>query len=126
MNLILLILFIALIASLWLYPIATPVLGIVFLLFSLAMAISAIFKKHKQSENPRAKIAKDVLVLVITLLLIIFLGGLAGMFANQYTSPHFGVIVGFVSAILTSFAVGYAVRWGVGKLGRRSDSNITT
>jgi O-antigen/teichoic acid export membrane protein len=119
MNILALLLFLVFIGSIWLYPPATPVLGIAFLLFSLAMAISSIFKKHKQAENPRAKIARDVLILVITLLLIIFLSGLAGMFANQYASPRFGAVAGFVFAILASFAVGYAVRWGVGKLSRR-------
>jgi len=83
------------------------------LLFSLAIAISSIFKKHKQAENPRPKIAKDILILVITLLLIIFLGGLAGIFANQYANPR------FVSAIAASLAVGYLVKMGAGKLSNK-------
>jgi hypothetical protein len=84
--------------------------------FSLSMAVSSIFKKHGQAENPRPKIAKDVFILIITLLLIIFLGGLAGMYANYYASPRFGVVAGFISAIGASFAVGYLVNRGVGKL----------
>jgi hypothetical protein len=94
------------------------VLGIVFLLFSLAIAISSIFKKHKQAENPRLKIAKDVLMLVITLLFIIFLGGLTGMFANYYASLRFGAVWGIVSALAASFVVGYLVRWGVRQVSR--------
>ena len=118
MNIITLLLFVTFIASMRLLPSVTPVLGIVLLLFSLAMAISSIFKKHKTSENPHLKIAKDILILVTTLLLIIFLGGLAGLFANQYTNPRFGAVVGFVSAIAASFAVGYFVKKGMGKLVR--------
>jgi hypothetical protein len=118
MNILALLLFIAFIGSMWLLPSATPVLGIVLLLLSLAMAISSIFKKHKQAENPRPKIAKDVLIFVVTFLLIIFLGGLAGMFVNYYASLRFGAVMGFVSAIAASFVVGYFVRWGIGKLGR--------
>jgi hypothetical protein len=118
MNIIVLLLFIALIGSLWFYPSITPVLGVILLLLSLAMAISSIFKKHKRAESPRSKIAKDVLIFVVTFLLIIFLGGLAGIFANYYASLRFGAVVGFVSAIAASFVVGYLVRWGIGKLGR--------
>lgn len=113
-----LLLFIALIGSMWLLPSATPAFGISFLLFSLAIAVSSVFKKHKQVENPRSKIAKDILILVLTLLLIIFLGGLAGIFANYYASLRFGAVVGFVAAMAASFAVGYFVKKGVGKLGR--------
>jgi hypothetical protein len=106
----------AIFISLSLFPSATPVLGIVFLLFSLAIAISSIFKKHKQAENPRPKIAKDILILILTLLLIIFLGGLAGMFANHYASLRFGAVVGLVTAMAVSFVVGYFVKKGVGKI----------
>jgi hypothetical protein len=118
MNILALLFFIPLIGSMWLYPSVTPVLGIAFLLFSLAIAISSIFKKHKQAENPRLKIAKDVSILVATILLITFLDGLAGMFANYYASLRFGVVWGIVSALAASFAVGYLVRWGVGQVSR--------
>ena len=118
-----LLLFITLIGSIWLFPSGTFALGIIFLLFSLATAIQVIFKKHKQAENPpfdrlrvNFKIAKDVLILVITLLLILFLGGLAGMYANQYASSRFGIVVGFISAIVASFVVGYLVKTGVTKI----------
>jgi hypothetical protein len=95
------------------------ILGIVLLFFILGMALSSIFEKHKQAENPRPKIAKDVLILVLTFLAIIFLGGLAGMFANHYASPRFGTVAGFVSALAASFVVGYLVKKGVGKVGGR-------
>jgi F0F1-type ATP synthase assembly protein I len=107
---------IILIGSMWQFPSAGPALSIVFLLFTLSMAVSSIFKKHKTSDNPRSKIAKDVLILVVTLLLIIFLGGLAGLIANYYARPRFGIAVGFISAIVVSFLVGYLVNKGAGKI----------
>lgn len=78
------ILFLLLIAiSLWKFPVVTTVLGIIFLFISLVISISSIFKKHKQSENSRFKILKEILVLTLAILLAIVLGGMAGM----YTSP---------------------------------------
>ena len=107
---------IILIVSMWQFPAVAPALSIAFLLFSLAAAIALIFKKHKASENPRPKIVKEVLILIITLLLIIFLGGLAGMFANYYAGLHFGVIAGFIAAIAASFGVGFLVKQGITKI----------
>ena len=102
--------------SLWLYPTATPVLGLASLLFSLAISICAIFEKHKGTENPRPKIAKDTLMLVFTVLLVIFLGGIAAMLANFHVSPSFGAVAGIISAITASFAMGYFIKNGVGRL----------
>ena len=124
MNIIAILLFIVLIGSMWLFPTATPALGITLLLFILAIATSSIFKKHEQAENPRPKIAKDILILVITLLLILFLGGLVGMYANYYASPRFGVIAGFVSAIAASFAVGYLVKKGLEMVVRFASARV--
>lgn len=115
MNIIAFLLFIILIGSIWLFLSVTPVLSILFLLISLTMAVSLIFKKHKASENPHSKIAKDVLILVITILLIIFFSGLAGLIANSYASSRFGAVVGFVAAIIASFLVGYMIKTGMGK-----------
>lgn len=105
-----------LVISIWKFPAATSILGAVFLLASLAIPTFSIFEKHKDSGNSRAEIAKEVLVLVITLLLIIFLGGLVGLFANYHVSQRFGTIVGFIAAIVSSFLVGYLVKKGMGQL----------
>jgi polyferredoxin len=67
-------------------------------------------------QNPLPKIAKDVLILVVTMLLILFFGSPAWMFANYYVSPRFGVVAGFVCAVAASLAVGYLVNRGVGKI----------
>ncbi len=100
--------------SLWKFPFATPLISVFFVCFSLVIAIVSIIKKHKCSENPYRKIAKDILILLFTLLLAIALGGLAGRYANQYTSLHFGVIIGIMTALATSFYVGYLVKRGLG------------
>jgi hypothetical protein len=56
-----------------------------------------------------------MLILMATLLLIVFLGGLAGLFANSYFSPRFGETVGWLSALVVSFVLGYLVKKGIGK-----------
>jgi hypothetical protein len=104
--------------SLWLYPPSTFALAVVTLLFSLGTAIYSIFDKYKGSENSRPKIAREMLILMATLLLIVFLGGLAGLFANSYFSPRFGETIGLLSALVASFAVGYLVKKGIGRMVR--------
>jgi hypothetical protein len=116
MKIISLILLVSLLGSLWLYPSATPALGIASLLSSLAIAIHAIIEKHKGTEHARAKILKEVSVMVLTLILIILLGGLAAMLANSYVSLNFGTVVGLLSAVAVSFIIGYAVKKGMGRL----------
>lgn len=113
--LITILLFVFFIFSIWEFPAATPVLGILLLLAGLAISIFAIFEKHKESESPRVKIARDVSILVITLLLIIFFGGLAALFANYYVTLRFGTMIGFLAAIAASFLVGYLIRKGMGR-----------
>lgn len=102
--------------SFWIFPTATPWLGIASILFSLAIAIYTIFEKHKESENPRLKITKDILILLLTFLLIIFLGGITGLFVNYHVRQSFGPITGFLFAILASFTVGYLIKVGIKKL----------
>ncbi|MBK6792516.1 MAG: hypothetical protein IPG80_08210 [Anaerolineales bacterium] len=61
-------------------------MGIAFLLFSLALSTYAIYTKHKGTEHARAKILKEVGVMVLTLVIVLFLGGIASMLANyQWT-----------------------------------------
>jgi hypothetical protein len=107
---------VVILVSAWNFPALTPILGIAFLILSLALAIHAIFERHRGTESAWGKIARDILILILTILLVFFLGGLAGLFANQYVSLRFGVTVGFVSALAVGFAVGYLVKKGVGKV----------
>jgi small-conductance mechanosensitive channel len=108
--------FVLILISAWKFPAWTPVFGIAFLVLSLALAMYGIFERHRGGESARRKIAWDVLVLILTILLVAFLGGLAGLFANHYVSLRFGVTVGFVSALAVGFTVGYLVKKRVGKL----------
>jgi len=110
------ILLFAALSSLWLCPTITPILGMVSLLFSLALSTNTIIQKHVETEPARAKILKDVGVMVLTLVIILFLGGIASMLANAQVSVRWGEVAGLISAIAASFGVGYLVRVGVGRL----------
>ncbi len=66
------------------HPTLGSALGMLSLLFTLALSTYTIYEKHKGTENPRPKILKEVSVMVLTLLIIIFLGGLAAMLTNFY------------------------------------------
>lgn len=81
----------------------------------MAIAVRYILKKHKHSENPRIQIAKDILILGLTLVTLIFLSGLAAMLTNFYVSLNFGAVVGLISALGVSFVIGYAVKKGIGR-----------
>ncbi len=61
---------------------------------------------------------------LLIILVVVVIGGIAGLFAGRFVGVYvesrwngMGIIVGFISAIITSFAVGYVVKRGVGKLG---------
>jgi hypothetical protein len=105
-----------LLISYWKLPALTPWLSMIFLVVILGVGISTIFSRHKGQENARAKISKDVLILVLTILLISFLGGLAGLFANQYATMQFGQTAGFISALAAGLLMGYLVNRGMRKL----------
>jgi hypothetical protein len=113
-----LLLLIATFLSLWLHPPSTLALAVLTLLFNLGTAIYSIFDKHKGSENSKPKIARELLILMVTLLLIVFLGGLAGLFANSYFSPRFGETIGLFSALVASFVLGYLVKKSIGRIVR--------
>ena len=86
------------------------------MLLTLAHSIHAIIQKHAGTEHARAKILKDVGVMVITLVIVLFLGGIASMLANVQAGMRWGTVAGLVSAIAASFAVGYLVRMGMGRV----------
>jgi hypothetical protein len=106
-------------------PSILPALGVIFFLFTLSTAIAFIIEKHKGHELMRRKVTRDILVLAITLLLAVLLGRVvsqpAANVAGAYVEVRWqgvGMAAGFIAAILVSFAVGYMVRWGMGKLSR--------
>ena len=98
------------------YPAFRSVLGILFLLLTLAHSIHAIIQKHAGTEHARANILKDVGVMVLTLVIVLFLGGITSMLANAQVGMRWGTVAGLVSAIAASFGVGYLVRKGMGQL----------
>jgi len=102
--------------SFLLYPTITPTLGATSLLFSHALSTNTIIQKHKETEHARAKILRDVGMMVLTLIIVLFLGGIAAMLANAQVGMRWGEVAGLVSAIGASFGVGYLVRVGVGRL----------
>ncbi|MBK9780590.1 MAG: hypothetical protein IPP55_11155 [Anaerolineales bacterium] len=72
--------------SLFFYPKAGVPLGITSLLSSLFLSTYAIIQKYAGTEHARAKILKEVGVMVLTLVIVLFLGGIASMLANyQWT-----------------------------------------
>lgn len=95
------------------YPTISPALGVIALLLSLALSTYAIYTKHKGTEHARAKILKEAGMMVLTLVMIIFLGGVAALLANAQVGMRWGEIAGLISAIAASFAVGYMVRKGL-------------
>jgi hypothetical protein len=52
---------------------------------------------------------------VLTLLIVIFFGGVAAMLANTYVSPSFGAVAGLISALCVSLVIGYVVKKGMGR-----------
>ena len=98
-----------------LYPVIAPTIGIISLFLSLTLSTYTIIQKHKGTEHARAKILKDVGVMVLTLIIVLFLGGIAAMLANAQVSVRWGKIAGIISAIGASFLVGYFVRVGMGQ-----------
>lgn len=107
----LLILFlIAVVFPLVFYPETSSILGMVFFLSSLFFSIYTIFQAHKGDEYALRKILKDVGNMVFTLVIVLFLGGIAAMLANYQVGMRWGEVAGLVSAIGASFLVGYLVR----------------
>ena len=115
-SILVLLLMIATIVSLWLSPQITPALGVITLLLSLALSTYTIYTKHAGTEHARANILKEAGVMVITLVIVLFLGGIASMLANAQVGIRWGTVAGLVSAIAASFAVGYLVRVGMGRV----------
>jgi fructose-specific phosphotransferase system IIC component len=88
------------------------------LLLSFALSTYAIYTKHAGTEHARSKILKEVGRMVFTLIIIIFLGGIAAMLANYHVGIRWGEAAGLLSAMGASFVVGYLVRKGMLRFAR--------
>lgn len=75
-----------------------------------------ILEKHKDAEDKRQKITRDILILIVTLILIVLLGWLAGTLVGGQARAQFGMRVGLLCALIVSFGVGYLVKKGLGKV----------
>ncbi len=104
------------IIAIWVIPTYAYILVILSLLLSLALSTYAIYDKHKGTEHARVKILKEIGVMVLTLVIVLFLGGIASMLANYQVGMRWGTVAGLVSAIGASFVVGYLVRVGMGRV----------
>ena len=111
-----LVLFLIALISVWVIPTFAYIFVLISLLFSLALSTYTIHNKHKGTEHARAKILKEVGVMILTLVIVLFLGGTAAMLANYQVGIRLGEVAGLVSAIGASFVVGYFVRKGIGIL----------
>ena len=85
--------------SLVVFPAITPTLGVITLLLSLILSTYTIYTKHAGTEHARAKILTDVGVMVLTLVIVLFLGGITSMLANAQVGMRWGTVAGLVSAI---------------------------
>ncbi|MBK7450902.1 MAG: hypothetical protein IPJ47_16375 [Anaerolineales bacterium] len=83
-------LFITTLVSLVVSSSITPILGIITLLLSLTLSTYAIIQKYAGTEHARAKILKEVGVMVLTLVIVLFLGGIASMLANYQVGMRWG------------------------------------
>lgn len=109
-------LFVITLMSVWVIPTFAYIIVLLSLLFSLVLSTYTIIHKHKGTEHAHTKILKEVGVMVLTLVIILFLGGTAAMLANYQVGMRWGEVAGLVSAIGASFAVGYLVRKGMGAI----------
>ena len=98
------------------FPTISPILAMTSLFLSLTLSTYTIIQKHKGTEYARAKILKEVGVMVLTLVIILFLGGIASMLVNVQVGMRWDTVAGLVSAIAASFVVGYLVRMGMGRV----------
>ena len=82
-----------------LFPAISPILGAIYLLLSLTLSTYTIYTKHAGTEHARAKILKEVGVMVLTLVIVLLLGGIASILANYQVGMRWGTVAGLVSAI---------------------------
>jgi len=107
--------------------------GILLVLLVFAFSF-AVMKEKYQTQYQRGEITQPEMrskkrkgfaalsaILLLTILFGVWISGwVSGLVGNvvEVRWAGWGSVVALVSAILVSFAVGYAVRWGAGKLSR--------
>ena len=114
-------LLLAIIIFLWQYPSFTSALGIAFLLFSLAAAISSIFKKQReaylQSKITRGAFMRNVLLEIFGILLAMALAGLLGRYIAKFATEQ---ISNHLTKLIAGILIGLLVGMGMGVLVNRT------
>jgi cytochrome bd-type quinol oxidase subunit 2 len=102
--------------SAWFLPSVMWNFVVTAILFLLTTSTIFILKKHKDADDKRQKITRDILVLAVTLSLIVLLGWLAGTLVGRQAQAQFGARIGLFCALIVGFVVGYFVKKGLGKV----------
>ncbi len=109
--------------SAWKFRSAAPLVGIVFLGFSLGMAVSAVVAKHgeayREGRLTRLAFARNIFLDLLGVLLAVALAALLGRYlselvAKQVDGTLLRFVVGMLVGLLVGISVGIFVRrtWG--------------
>jgi hypothetical protein len=115
--------FLALAVVLWQFPTTLHTIFIIFLLFTLAIAISSVFKKNRktylQGKVTRGVLVWNVSVEILGILLAMTLAGLLGRIIAQVATEQISndfteLIAGVVIGLLAGMGMGVLVKrtWG--------------
>lgn len=113
----------AILISVWQFPSAGLILGVILLLFSLFIASSAIVEKHRkaylQGKITRGVFVRNTVVEIFGILLAVILAGLLGrtiaeIATEQISSDLTKLIAGMVIGLLAGMGIGLLVKrtWG--------------
>ncbi len=122
-----LLLLLIILISAWRFPSVTSILAVSLLLFSIAIAISSILEKHEATppEEMRRKIAKDIIILMVSIIVAVTVGGIVGQFVGIHAQgyarihwPGLDMTAGLLAAVLAAFVTGFFIRRGILKATR--------
>lgn len=111
--------FLALLVVLWQVPTTIHTIFIGFLLFSVAIAISSIFEKHRgaylQGKITRALFVRNTLLEIFGILLAMTLAGLLGRYIAQIATQQISneltkLLAGIVIVLLVGAGIGLLVK----------------
>jgi hypothetical protein len=129
MKLVPFLLILVLILSIFLFPIATPALGMGLIVISLSIALFSIFRKHRtayqQGRLTRATFVRntllDVFGILLAMALAVLLGSyLAGLVTLPISSDSTRLLAGIIVALPVGLGVGFLVNWTWGRLAKTS------
>lgn len=120
-------LLLTLLASIFLMPNLVGIVAITILVlglgFSITFTIHRNYTAFISAEITREKMNRTIAIDLLALVLIILLAGIASRSVTTYTGIFaesrwhgLGFLVGFIAAILVSFAVGFGMRWVTRKI----------